>query len=130
MDIPIITALFKPSYAAMVSLRKIPLFGLVCQACSCVFVNRGGSADEKETVVDQISERQRLIEENGVLKPLCVFPEGATSNGSYLLSFKRGVFLSSRSMRPIVLKYSYSLVSPAYDIIPYMALMTLLQCLV
>jgi len=32
-------------------------------------------------------------------------PEGATSNGRYLLQFKRGAFYSLRSVKPYVSKY-------------------------
>lgn len=37
--------------------------------------------------------------------PLCIFPEGATSNGTSLLKFKRGAFQSLRGVKPYITKY-------------------------
>ncbi len=44
--------------------------------------------------------------------PVCIFVEGSVSNGNYILPFKRGAFEGLRSIRPLVLKYKYSSVSP------------------
>ena len=58
----------------------------------------------------------------GEYPPICVFPEGGTSNGQYLLSFKRGAFASLKAVKPIVLKYSWGSVSPAWDVMPFLPL--------
>lgn len=47
--------------------------------------------------------------------PLCIFPEGATSNGTHLLQFQRGAFLSLRKVKPHYSKYwSVNGVSPCH----------------
>jgi hypothetical protein len=51
-----------------------------------------------------------------------VFPEGGTSNGHYLLPFKRGAFAALRAVKPIVLKFSYGTLSSSWDIMPFWAL--------
>lgn len=65
----------------------------------------------------------------GKYPPICIFPEGGTSNGHYLLPFKRGAFASLRAVKPIVLKYSYGTVSPAWDVIPFMPLVIMMLSL-
>jgi lysophosphatidylcholine acyltransferase / lyso-PAF acetyltransferase len=59
------------------------------------------------------------VETFGKCAPITVFPEGGTSNGKYLLPFKRGAFAALRSVKPVVLKYSYGTLSPAWDVIPF-----------
>ncbi len=51
-----------------------------------------------------------------------MFPEGGTSNGHYLLPFKRGAFAALKAVKPIVLKYSYGTMSPAWDVVPFLPL--------
>jgi lysophosphatidylcholine acyltransferase/lyso-PAF acetyltransferase len=70
-----------------------------------------------------------LIEETGEYPPFFVFAEGGTSNGRYLLPFKRGAFTGSRAVKPIVLRYSYGTLSPAYDILPFVALFFMNICI-
>ena len=57
--------------------------------------------------------------------PLCIFPEGGTSNSRYLLSFKKGAFIGEKTVRPVVLKYNYTNFSPCYDIMPFIPLVIL-----
>lgn len=35
---------------------------------------------------------------------MLIFPEGCTTNGNYVISFKRGAFLSLRSVQPVAAK--------------------------
>ena len=72
-------------------------------------------------------ERQKIIEQEGRYPPIVVFPEGGTSNGTSILSFKKGAFAGLHPVRPIVLKYRYGPFSPAYDILPFLALY-IMQC--
>jgi len=42
-----------------------------------------------------------MIEVDGEdLNPICIFPEGTTTNGTHLLKFKKGAFLSMRTIQP------------------------------
>ena len=42
------------------------------------------SLEEREQLISDIKKRQ-IDAENGKAMPLCIFPEGATSNGSHIL---------------------------------------------
>lgn len=41
--------------------------------------------------------------------------EGTTTNGHYLLPFKTGAFLAKAPVLPIILRYPYERLSPAWD---------------
>jgi len=58
----------------------------------------------------------------GQFPPICIFPEGGTSNGNQIMSFKRGAFASLRAIKPTVLKYYPGILSPAWDVIPFLPL--------
>jgi hypothetical protein len=52
-----------------------------------------------------------------------VFPEGGTTNGTALLKFKQGAFVSEKRCRPMILKYQLDgSVHAAYDIIELLVL--------
>ena len=126
-DIIVFINVNQPAFASKVELKHIPVFGLLCQALGCIFIARGGTKDEKEYIIHQIQERQQAIEDEGRYPPIIVFPEGTTTNGTSVLPFKKGAFASLKPVRPVFLKYGYTTVSPAYDVMPFFALY-ILQC--
>lgn len=78
-------------------------------------------------MIEQIKERQEIIEKEGRYPPIIVFPEGTTSNGTTLLSFKKGAFAALKPVRPVFLRYGYTSFNPTYDVMPFLALF-ILQC--
>ena len=70
-----------------------------------IYLPRGGTPEKREKAIDTIKQRQELIETTGKYAPLLVFPEGGTTNGSALLKFKQGAFISEKRCRPMLLKY-------------------------
>ena len=65
------------------------------------------------------------MEETGLYKPLLIFAEGFTTNGTGLNKFRKGAFSAGRSIQPIVLKYdTTSQISTAFDIIELIPLTT------
>lgn len=81
LDVPILISHFKAAFASKKNFRKIPIFGLIVQALGCIFISRGASQEKRDKIVQQIGERQQEIEHLGNFPPICVFPEGGTSNG-------------------------------------------------
>jgi len=55
-----------------------------------------------------------MIEDNGVFNQILVFCEGTTSNGTNIMSFKQGAFSAEKRIKPLLMKYSDSLVHPSY----------------
>ena len=80
-------------------------------ALGCIFISRGGSAEELQKIVDEIDERQRMIEDFGEFPPVIIFPEGGTSNSSCILPFKKGAFLGMRAVKPIFVRYRFGTMS-------------------
>jgi hypothetical protein len=54
-------------------------------------------------------------ESNADYGQLVVYAEGFTTNNCTLMPFKRGVFDANLSVKPMVLKYEYKVVSPAFN---------------
>ena len=82
------------------------VFGLsdLCSGLQCLYIDRN-SQESRDAVLEQIGERQSAIEvRNEPFNKLCLFPEGTTTNGRYLIKFKKGAFQSMRTVIPVYLK--------------------------
>lgn len=66
-------------------------FGACARGIQSIFVDRS-SREDKDSVKDALKLRGKLINEGKRYPPILIFPEGTTSNGKYLISFKRGAF--------------------------------------
>ena len=127
-DIIVFLNINQPAFAAKRDLKDIPVFGLLCQALGCIFIAREGSQDTRNQVIDDIRERQDLIEREGIYPPIIVFPEGGTSNGTSVLSFKKGAFAALKPVKPVFIRYDYDMLNNAYDVMPFFALFVLQCC--
>lgn len=47
MDIVLTLSIFHPSFVSKASVKKYPGIGLIAQAIDCLFLDRGGSKDDK-----------------------------------------------------------------------------------
>ena len=57
-----------------------------------------------------------MIEDDGEdWNPICIFPEGTTTNGRGILPFKRGAFEGMRTVVPVVTKLPERHMMPAYS---------------
>lgn len=50
----------------------------------------------------QIEERQHMCYEGKEDTPLIIYPEGTVTTGKYIISFKRGAFMSLLPIKPMV----------------------------
>ena len=91
MDIIFLSYLFVPSYVSKASVRNYPGIGKVAIATDCVFLERAGTREEEIVVGKMIEDRQVENEKKG-RAPIVIFPEGATTNNSQIIKFKRGPF--------------------------------------
>jgi len=104
-----------PSFLAKHSVEHYPIFGPTAKALQAIFVKRD-NRDNKEGVMTQIKERIDLYKEKPQSIPkLIVFPEGTTSNGEYLISFKKGAFMHLNPVKIYAIKYTNKKFSPAFD---------------
>lgn len=118
-----------PSFTPKAAVREIPLGSSIPNSLQCIYVNRAGSQEARDRLVQSFTDRQEAIEvRNEDFSPLSVFAEGTTTNGSLLLPFKRGAFAGMRTTTPCFYSISSGMISPTYDIISLPELMVLLVC--
>ena len=48
-----------------------------------------------------------MIEKTGKYPPICIMPEGGTTNNKGLLKYKKGGFVGLVPVKPIILKFSF-----------------------
>lgn len=117
------------SFVSKESIKHTPLFGKVGIALNTIFISRISSHEEKEKIVEQISERQKgILESEGKGVNLHIFPEGATTNNTTLIPFKRGVFAALYPVLPVFIKYSSARFNPAHDVMPMHVHFMVLLC--
>ncbi|XP_010539547.1 PREDICTED: lysophospholipid acyltransferase LPEAT1-like isoform X2 [Tarenaya hassleriana] len=106
-----------PSFVAKRSVGKLPLVGLISKCLGCVYVQREAKSPDFKGVSGTVNERVRDAHQNKSAPTIMLFPEGTTTNGDYLLTFKTGAFLAGTPVLPVILKYPYSRFSLAWDTI-------------
>nr|QZA74853.1 acyl-CoA:lysophospholipid acyltransferase 1a.1 [Camelina sativa] len=106
-----------PSFVAKRSVGKLPLVGLISKCLGCVYVQREAKSPDFKGVSGTVNERVREAHRNKSAPTIMLFPEGTTTNGDYLLTFKTGAFLAGTPVLPVILKYPYERFSVAWDTI-------------
>ena len=102
-------------------MEKLPLMGAMCRGLQSLFISRGADEAGKQLIVEEIKERQQLIEdEMEYTNPICIFPETTTSNGKCLLKFKRGAFEGLRTVSPVYAKINNRSFIPTYDVLEFL----------
>jgi lysophosphatidylcholine acyltransferase/lyso-PAF acetyltransferase len=82
--------------------KDTPFVGPIAKGINCLFVKRESQTD-RENILNQLEERQRDFYEGRYFAPLLLFPEGTTTNGKYILKFKKGAFYSLLPIKPQVI---------------------------
>lgn len=85
---------------------KIPGMKQIVEGNDFYLVGRD-TKDAKEVRMQMLVdiENRQIAAEKGERTPLMMCPEGATTNGKYLIQFKRGAFYSLRAVKPYVSKF-------------------------
>jgi lysophosphatidylcholine acyltransferase/lyso-PAF acetyltransferase len=65
----------------------------------------------------KMEERFKEIQK-GKYPPLIIFPEGGTTNGRYLVKFKKGAFVGNYPVQPILFKYHSRVVDLEQCVMP------------
>jgi len=101
MDIIVIQSIKPSIFVAKSYVASWPLFGWVAQMTGTIFIKREKVSDIKKALKKM---KRRLIK-----RSVCIFPEGTSTNGRYLLPFKSNLFQSSidtnKSILPLCLRY-------------------------
>lgn len=80
-------------------IKKTPCIGYIAEVIGGVFVKRGSTKEKRAETIRIIQERQ-MESEQGLRPPIHIFPEGANTNGSCILKFKKGAFASLKAVKP------------------------------
>jgi lysophosphatidylcholine acyltransferase/lyso-PAF acetyltransferase len=98
-DIVLNMALNSAGFLAKFEVKDYLLVGTIAQGINCLFVKRESEEDRMRTFA-QLEQRQKDFYEGRSLTPLLLFPEGTTTNGKYILKFKRGAFYHLLPIKP------------------------------
>jgi 1-acyl-sn-glycerol-3-phosphate acyltransferase len=102
--------------------KTIPLMGKMSMLIDSIYLPRGSTEEKRNQAIECIKERQQLIEDTGEFNPLLVFAEGATTNNTALLKFKRGAFVAEKRCKPLLMDWEVASIHPAFDTIEVMVL--------
>lgn len=103
-DILALGAAFPVSFTPKSDIKYWPLIGWCCYVAGCVFVERKAS---------RLTQTRRQIESKLRMgRPICLFAEGTTGNGSQLKPFKSGFFSLSEGIdnlmvQPVTVAYTH-----------------------
>ena len=81
---------------------KIPFIGRISKGVCCLYVNRENQKNRDE-IFNLLQKRLNDYYNKKNLFPLVMFPEGTTTNGKYILSFKKGTFMPLLPVKPEVI---------------------------
>lgn len=92
-----------PSFVARINVLDIWGIGTLMTVMKSVFVERVGddAKASKVATFKAIEERQLEFMAGKAKVPFLIYPEGSTSNGEYLMSFKKGAFASLLPIQPM-----------------------------
>lgn len=108
--------LFAPAFVAKRNVYLIPGIGRVGAAQHAFYIDRMNGSGV--SVTDKMVERQKLVREADVpVPPVCIFPEGTTTNGEHLLKFRTGAFVAGTPVAPVLIRYKCKWFSPSYETI-------------
>jgi len=113
IDIIVIQSIKPSIFVAKSDVASWPLFGWVAQMTGTIFIKRDKVSDIKKALKKM---KRRLMK-----RSVCIFPEGTSTNGRYLLPFKSNLFQASidtnKSILPLCLRYKQkSIYSDKVDI--------------
>lgn len=103
----LITILDEPSFVTKMSNFDIPMIGRMARdILQSVGLDRSNKSNHvTKQIVERVTNKTSSAESR---PPLVIFPEGTTSNGTCLLSFKKGAFIPMQPVLPIVYTFPRS----------------------
>ena len=71
-----------PALVAKIETKNIPVVGKLTVALQSIYVDRFANKETRDQNVQQITDHQKhIVEDKQQFNPLCIFPEGCTTNG-------------------------------------------------
>ncbi|CAL9149856.1 lysophospholipid acyltransferase LPEAT2-like [Musa acuminata AAA Group] len=91
-----------PTMVASESHDALPFVGTIVRAMQVIYVDRFSQQSRKLA----IHEIKRKASSNDFPR-IMLFPEGTTTNGRFLISFRLGAFIPGFPIQPVVVRYPY-----------------------
>ena len=91
--------IYGSGFISKASVKKMPIFGRIATGLQLIFVDRGDTNSRRNTL-NEVVQRQKDFMEGKPVMPFMIFPEGTTTSGRYLLSFKKGAFVNILLVKP------------------------------
>lgn len=120
LDILVLMEQHFPAFISKASVKQLPLVGVIASSMQCIFAERektNGGDGQNGAGAQVKAHVARRVADSRTCRPLVAFPEGTTTNGMFLLPFKTGAFLAGVPVQPVLLQYSRSPFSPAFETI-------------
>ncbi|KAK9797382.1 hypothetical protein WJX73_008706 [Symbiochloris irregularis] len=118
-----------PSFVSRSATKDLLMIGLISQLMGCIYVDRSTTKTHQGVaglVKDRIVKTARGAAPGE--RPMLLFPEGTTTNGNFLLPFRKGAFLAGAPVQPVILRYPVNRVSPAWETISGLRHIWLMLC--
>ena len=93
--------LYACGYISKLSAKKIIFVRKMAIYSKTIFCDRQ-NPQSRALTAKEITERQKGILNGSIKTLLTIYPEGTITNGTYLIKFKRGAFMSLLPIKPIV----------------------------
>ena len=88
-------------YIGKKSASKVPGISHIGRYNQTIYCDRTDPNDRQKTA-EKIAERQKGILNGTILTQLAIYPEGTQSNGTHIIKFKRGAFMTLLPIKPMV----------------------------
>eukprot|EP01100_Stratorugosa_tubuloviscum_P004025 TRINITY_DN198_c1_g1_i2.p1 TRINITY_DN198_c1_g1~~TRINITY_DN198_c1_g1_i2.p1 ORF type:complete len:363 (+),score=74.34 TRINITY_DN198_c1_g1_i2:1-1089(+) len=111
LDIFILMVEELPSFVAKYSVKNLPIINCFCNFLQVVYKDKTSNTSVTNIIINQIN--QKILK-----RRIVIFPEGTTTNGQFLISFKSGAFVGGFPIQPILLKYRFNDFNLSWETIP------------
>lgn len=103
LDMILLEAKYGCSFIAKADIQKVPIVKNIAEALQTIYLKKDGKSTT-QTVIDRVMES---YSPDGLhnLPKLCIFPEGTTTNGKFLVKFRTGIFSAGKPVMPVILSY-------------------------
>eukprot|EP00771_Trimastix_marina_P001622 gnl/Trimastix_PCT/2704.p1 GENE.gnl/Trimastix_PCT/2704~~gnl/Trimastix_PCT/2704.p1 ORF type:complete len:537 (-),score=67.78 gnl/Trimastix_PCT/2704:149-1729(-) len=96
-----------PSFVIAEFIYKMPIIHRLCRLQQVVVVDRFSKGNASAVV-------KRLISDDKRWPSVCIYPEGATTNGTHITRFSSGAFLAGLPVQPVCVRHPYKTFDPSW----------------
>jgi len=104
-----------PSFVFKSDCLKVPFIGeIALKVLQGIKIDRDVAGGGTKAMLSAV-QRMKVADSPDEYRPLLVFPEGTTGNGSSLLCFRSGSFVPGVTVKPVVIHFPFQHFCPSYE---------------